>query len=65
MPLTKDSYLWWCKYTKIMGKISLIMGIIVGIVFSVAFPEVAQTINDAIMPTIQSISENLFNLITE
>ncbi|MBC8503008.1 hypothetical protein PQY74_01890 [Nitrosopumilus sp.] len=48
-----------------MGKISLIMGIIVGIVFSVAFPEVAQTINDAIMPTIQSISENLFNLITE
>jgi len=26
---------------------------------------VAQTINDAIMPTIQSISENLFELITE
>ena len=52
-------------YTQIMGKISLIIGIIIGIIFSVAFPGVAQTINDAIMPTIQSISENLFNLITE
>ena len=40
------------------------MGIIVGIVFSVAFPEVAQTINDAIMPTAQSISEQIINWIT-
>jgi hypothetical protein len=48
-----------------MGKISLIMGIIVGILFSVAFPEVAQTVNDAIMPTIQSISEQVINWITE
>jgi hypothetical protein len=48
-----------------MGKISLIMGIIVGILFSVAFPEVAQTVNDAIMPTIQSISEQMINWITE
>ena len=47
-----------------MGKISLIVGILIGIIFSVAFPEVAQTVNDAIMPTIQSISENLFDLIT-
>ena len=35
-----------------MGKISLIVGILIGIIFSVAFPEVAQTVNDAIMPTI-------------
>jgi hypothetical protein len=48
-----------------MGKISLIMGIIIGILFSVAFPEVAQTINDAIMPTIQSISEQMINWIIE
>jgi small basic protein len=48
-----------------MGKISLIMGIIVGILFSVAFPEVAQTVNDAVMPTIQSISEQMINWITE
>ena len=48
-----------------MDKISLIMGIIVGILFSVAFPEVAQTVNDAIMPTIQSISEQMINWFTE
>jgi|TARA_B100001105_G_scaffold165381_1_gene133067 small basic protein len=48
-----------------MGKISLIMGIIIGMLFSVAFPEVAQTVNDAIMPTIQSISEQMINWITE
>jgi small basic protein len=48
-----------------MGKISLIMGIIIGIMFSVAFPEVAQTVNDAIMPTIQSIREHMINWITE
>ena len=48
-----------------MGKISLIMGIIIGIVFSVAFPEVAQNINDAIMPTIQSISEKMITWITQ
>ena len=48
-----------------MGKISLVTGIIIGIVFSVAFPEVAQTINDAIMPTIQSISEQMINWFTE
>ena len=48
-----------------MGKISLIMGIIIGMLFSVAFPEVAQTVNDAIMPTIQSISEQMVNWITE
>ena len=42
-----------------MGKISLIMGIVIGIVFSVAFPEVAQTINDIIMPFLQSITEKL------
>ena len=47
-----------------MGKISVILGIIIGIIFSVAFPEVAQTINDAIMPTIQSISEKMINWIT-
>ena len=40
------------------------MGIIVGILFSVAFPEVAQTVNDAVMPTIQSISEKMINWIT-
>ena len=38
---------------------------IIGIIFSVAFPEVAQTINDAIMPTIQSISEKMINWITK
>ena len=48
-----------------MGKISLIVGILIGIIFSVAFPEVAQTVNDAIMPTIQSISEHMINWITE
>jgi small basic protein len=47
-----------------MGKISLIMGIIIGMLFSVAFPEVAQTVNDAIMPTIQSIGEKMVNLMT-
>ena len=41
------------------------MGIIIGMLFSVAFPEVAQTVNDAIMPTIQSISEQMINWITE
>ena len=48
-----------------MGKISLIVGIIVGILFSVAFPEVAQTINDVIMPTIQSVSEQMISWMTE
>ena len=48
-----------------MGKISLVTGIIIGIVFSVAFPEVAQTINDAIMPTIQSISEKIIVWISQ
>lgn len=48
-----------------MGKISLIAGIIIGILFSVAFPEIAQTINDAVMPTIQSISELMIEWITE
>ena len=48
-----------------MGKISLIMGIVIGIVFSVAFPEVAQTINDAIMPIIQSLSEKLVDWISQ
>ena len=52
-------------YSPIMGKISLIVGIIVGILFSVAFPEIAQTINDAVMPTIQSISELMIEWITE
>ena len=47
-----------------MGKISLIIGIIIGILFSVAFPEVAQTVNDALMPTIQSISEQVIDWIT-
>tara|TARA_B110000014_G_C20085372_1_gene567579 strand:- start:757 stop:903 length:147 start_codon:yes stop_codon:yes gene_type:complete len=48
-----------------MGKISLIIGIFIGIIFSVAFPEVAQTVNDAIMPTIQSISEKITTWMTE
>ena len=47
-----------------MGKISLSIGVIIGILFSVAFPEVAQTKNDAIMPSIQSIGEPLINWIT-
>jgi len=46
-----------------MGKISLIIGIFIGIIFSVAFPEVAQTINDAMMPVIQSISEKIIDWI--
>ena len=41
------------------------MGIVIGIVFSVAFPEVAQTINDAIMPIIQSLSEKLVDWISQ
>jgi hypothetical protein len=49
--------------SKIMGKISLIIGIFIGIIFSVAFPEVAQTINDAIMPIIQSLSEKFVDWI--
>ena len=48
-----------------MGKISLIVGIVIAIVFSVAFPEVAQTINDAIMPIIQSVSEKLVDWISQ
>jgi uncharacterized membrane protein (DUF106 family) len=48
-----------------MGKISLIMGIFIGIIFSVAFPEVAQTINDAMMPVIQSISEKMIDWISQ
>tara|TARA_B100001167_G_C16692217_1_gene267582 strand:- start:544 stop:690 length:147 start_codon:yes stop_codon:yes gene_type:complete len=48
-----------------MGKISLIIGIIIGILFSVAFPEVAQTVNDALMPTIKSISEQMIDWITK
>jgi len=48
-----------------MGKISLIIGMIIGILFSVAFPEVAQTVNDALMPTIQSISEQMIGWITK
>ncbi|MDC0070183.1 hypothetical protein OAJ36_02580 [Nitrosopumilus sp.] len=48
-----------------MGKISLIMGIFIGIVFSVAFPEVAQSINDFLMPTIISITDQLLNWIIQ
>ena len=48
-----------------MGKISLIMGIVIGIVFSVAFPEVAQSINDFLMPTIISITDQLLNWIIQ
>ena len=48
-----------------MGKISLIVGILIGIIFSVAFPEVAQNVNDAIMPTIQSISEKIIVWISQ
>ena len=48
-----------------MGKISLIMGLLIGIIFSVAFPEVAQTINDALMPVIQSISEKIIDWISQ
>jgi len=48
-----------------MGKISLIIGIFIGIIFSVAFPEVAQTINDAMMPMIQSISDKIIDLISQ
>ena len=48
-----------------MGKISLIIGIFIGIIFSVAFPEVAQTINDAIMPIIQSLSEKIVTWISQ
>ena len=46
-----------------MGKISLIIGIFIGIIFSVAFPEDGQTINDAMMPVIQSISEKIIDWI--
>ncbi|MFB1006082.1 MAG: hypothetical protein QMC57_00315 [Nitrosopumilus sp.] len=46
-----------------MSKLSLIVGIIIGILFSVAFPQVAQNINDIIMPTAQSISEQIINWI--
>ena len=48
-----------------MGKISLTMGIFIGIIFSVAFPEVAQTINDAIMPIIQSLNEKIVDWISQ
>ena len=48
-----------------MGKISLIIGIFIGIIFSVAFPEVAQTINDAMIPMIQSISEKIIDWISQ
>jgi len=48
-----------------MGKISLIMGIIIGILFSVTFPEVAQSIHDTIMPTAQLINEQIISWITE
>ena len=48
-----------------MGKISLIMGIVIGIVFSVAFPEVAQSIKDFLMPTIISITDQLLNWIIQ
>lgn len=47
-----------------MGKISLIVGILIGIIFSVAFPEVAQTVNDAIMPMIQSLSDKIVDWIS-
>ena len=40
------------------------MGIVIGIVFSVAFPEVAQTVNDAIMPMIQSLSDKIVDWIS-
>jgi len=46
-----------------MSKLSLIVGVIIGILFSVAFPQMAQSINDVIMPTAQSISEQIINWI--
>jgi len=48
-----------------MGKISLIIGIFIGIIFSVTFPEVAQSINDLMMPTIISISDQIINWISQ
>lgn len=46
-----------------MGKIHIIIGIIIGIMFSVAYPDMAQSINDAIMPTIQAVGERIIGWI--
>jgi len=46
-----------------MGKIHIIIGIVIGIMFSVAYPEMAQSINDSIMPTVQVVSERIVDWI--
>jgi hypothetical protein len=39
------------------------IGVAIGIMFSVAYPELAQSINDSIYPTISGLIETLKNMV--
>jgi hypothetical protein len=39
------------------------IGVAIGIMFSVAYPEMAQSINDSIYPTISGLIETLKNMV--
>jgi len=41
------------------------IGVAIGIMFSVAYPELAQSINDSIYPTISGLIETLKNMAIE
>lgn len=45
--------------------IHIAIGITIGIMFSVAYPELAQNINDSIYPTISYVVETLKNMSVE
>ena len=45
--------------------IHISIGITIGIMFSVAYPELAQNINDSIYPTISYVVETLKNMSVE
>jgi hypothetical protein len=41
------------------------VGVAIGIMFSSAYPESAQGINDALLPTVQSIGEKLKDILVD
>ena len=48
-----------------MNWIYLVMGFVIGIIFSVAYPDYAITINSAVELTIRSIGESGLDFVTE
>ncbi len=45
--------------------IYLPIGLVIGVMFSVAYPESAQGINDAVAPTVQSFSESALSKVKD